>query len=101
VNLYNMGEEEDYEYAENGGNGNHRPSILQHIRSPNPIVFTDNMQRAWEEWIMQFDFWASTQWIDSLPPKIQADWSNGHSCLLQSVYLNEKITQDSCEQIFK
>jgi hypothetical protein len=42
-----MGEEEDYEDAENRGNGNQQPRILQHIRPPNPIVFTDNMQRTY------------------------------------------------------
>jgi hypothetical protein len=41
MKLYNMGEEEDYEDAKNGGNGNQRPIILQHIHPPNPIVFTD------------------------------------------------------------
>jgi hypothetical protein len=33
----------------------------------------DNVQGSWEEWIIQYDFWASTQQLEQLPLKMQAD----------------------------
>jgi hypothetical protein len=53
-------------------NWNHR--VIQHvIRLPQPIILGDNLQRSWEEWIIQYDFWASTQQLEQLPSKMQAD----------------------------
>jgi hypothetical protein len=52
-------------------NWNHR--VIQHVRPSQPIILGDNIQRSWEEGIIQYDFWASTQQLEQLPPKMQSD----------------------------
>jgi hypothetical protein len=56
-----------------GENRNRNHRVIQHVRPPQIIILGDNVQRSWEEWIIQYDFWASTQQLEQLPPKMLAD----------------------------
>jgi hypothetical protein len=59
--------------GDEGNDGENRNRVIQHERPPQPIILGDNVQRSRKEWIIQYDYWASTQQLEQLPLKMQAD----------------------------